>query len=226
MFLLKPEEVKPKCHRAILLFSGGFDSTLVALLLRQKNISTVGLSINYSTRPTAEIKICKELAKVVDLEKHIEVNLPFGDVRSYSTEWSYQHTEAWFPHRNLIFFSLAAHFARINDCNLIAAGTRVWDTPDYDDATQSFFERLASVIRYSGFSQLSSELSFFIPLIDSHRLAENALLSSNESRKILEKTWSCWRNGDEPCGECDPCLARKQFFQDLFELGHYESKDG
>ena len=213
---LKPEDISAESHTAILLFSGGFDSTFAGILLRNAGIKVIALTFNYFRRPKSESQVCRKIGAMLKFERHLELDLPLGNVQAYSDIWPNPKYEGWFPHRNVIFFGLAAHFARVTSSNVIASGIRVWDGPTFNDATLEYFTQLGELLQMSGASLTSSHLDYFMPLIGSHHLAERTLIEDNEARLILESTWSCWRDGESPCGECNPCRDRKQFFDRIF----------
>jgi 7-cyano-7-deazaguanine synthase len=214
-------------HRAVLLFSGGFDSTLAAVLLRQRRVPTIALTINYGSRPEAEKTVARRLAAQLGFNEHVELPLALKDNRNEPDKWPSTRHEAWFPYRNVIFFGIAAHYAVTQGCNVIAAGIRVWDGPDFDDATRPYLEGLGTLLQMSGSAQHSNRLAFFLPLLDSHAEAEAALASRGEATAVLRDSWSCWRNGPDPCGQCAPCRFRDQFFQKVeASLGQHPVRRG
>ena len=211
-----PRALDPKSSRAMLLYSGGFDSTLVALLLKQRGIPTVALTVNYTTRPAPEVRSAGLSAAHLGFEKQVGIDLPFGDFRNNPELWPSQRHEAWFPYRNVIFFGVAAHMAIRHQCNVIAAGIRVWD--DFDDASGPYLSSLEELLQHSGSERFSARLALFLPLLASHDRAIEALLEGGEAERILRETWSCWRSGPQPCGQCSPCRDRNAFFTRVEEM--------
>ena len=209
--LTDPQALDPARRRAVLLFSGGFDSTLVALLLKQRGIPTVALSVNYGTRPAPERAAAARAAAHLGFAKELSIDVPFGDFRNEPHLWPDQRHEGWFPYRNVIFFGIAAHYAIRERCNVIAAGIRVWDEA-FDDARPGYLQRLESLLQSSGAEQSSQRMTLFLPLVASHELALRALMQGGEVAALLRDTWSCWRSGTAPCGECAPCRDRARFF--------------
>lgn len=204
----------PSRSRALLLFSGGFDSTLVALLLRQQGIPTVALTVNYNTRPKPERQSAERTLATLAFERHLSLDLPMADFRNEPELWPDQRHEGWFPYRNVIFFGIAAHFAVRHRCNVVAAGIRVWDE-SFDDATQLFLGELEAILQHSGSDSTSNRLNLFLPLLATHDLAYQAVLAGGRTEEILRSTWSCWRNGSAPCGLCAPCRDRERFFAEV-----------
>src|SRR5689334_5830389 len=100
--IMQLDQLKEDQHKAILLYSGGFDSTLVALLLKINHISTIGLSINFLSRPRVETATAVRLAPALGFRKYIKFRLPLTDDRNSPEKWASPPYEAWFPYRNLI----------------------------------------------------------------------------------------------------------------------------
>ncbi|MBI3744633.1 MAG: 7-cyano-7-deazaguanine synthase [Chloroflexi bacterium] len=208
-----PQALDPGTSRAVLLYSGGFDSTLVALLLKQRRIPTVALAINYPTRPAQEARAAEVSAQHLGFEEQVSFDLALGDFRHNPESWPSAQHEAWFPYRNVTFFGIAAHFAIRHRCNIVAAGIRFWD--DFDDASDAYFTQLEQVLQFAGSEGFSGKLSLFLPLIMDHDQATQAILGGGEVEQLLRGTWSCWRSGPEPCGQCSPCRARNAFLAKL-----------
>jgi 7-cyano-7-deazaguanine synthase len=213
--LLSIDEIMHRSNeRAVLLFSGGFDSTLVGMILKEIGIKTVALSINYLTRPSQERQTSLQLAARLDFESYVELNLPLKDLRLSPAEWPSERYEAWFPYRNVIFFSLAANFAYFHKCSLIASGIREWDSPAYNDSSPQFLAKLEQLLECSGHPD-SPPPGIFLPLLESDALARDYLAREGEISQILKQTRSCWRKSPDPCGECVPCKERARFFSEL-----------
>src|SRR5205823_3605501 len=158
LILSSPRDLRPDDDAAVLLFSGGFDSTLVALLLRQYGIPTIALTVNYRTRPQAETAVARELARHLDFRKRVDVDPPVGDFRYEPDRWPSPRHEAWMPFRKVMFYSLGAYTATMHGYNVVAAGTRIWDGPDFDDATLEHMESLAAVFQRAGCDAYSNRI--------------------------------------------------------------------
>jgi 7-cyano-7-deazaguanine synthase len=213
MLLVDPADLARTNRRAVLLFSGGFDSTLVALFLKEHGVQTIALSVEYPGRPLTEKAISNELSKDLGFQHCRNVPLGVGDIRGYSEHVAEESKfeEGWFPHRNSIFFGLAAHIARVEHCDVIASGIRAGDARQFDDSTIEYLSAAIALMRFSGAVTFSTPLYLFAPLLDDrHLIGRDQLLS--RCRVILDKTWSFWREGPMPCGCCLKCLERPGIF--------------
>jgi 7-cyano-7-deazaguanine synthase in queuosine biosynthesis len=214
--IIDPAELEPDRHRAILLFSGGFDSTFCAYLLKQRRVQTILLTIDYPSRPAVESRVCSEVAERLSLDV-LHVALGLSDNRNRPEAWSSAEHEGWFPYRNSIFSSIAAHVATRHAFNLICAGVRASDGAHYDDATLEFFRRLESMLIYSGDVSATGPVEFLLPLVTSDHLMARCYNDDDECRRLLNATRSCWRDGPAPCGECEACKSRIEFLSKIRE---------
>ena len=192
---------------AVLLYSGGADSTLCALLLRERGWTVHALSIGYEGRPAGEIAAAAALASGLAFASFREMSL--GGLAKGTPSWvdgGRAQDEGLVPYRNLVFWSLAANRAASVGANAIAAGHTSYDAADYDDASPAFFDALAKSLRFSGLGAMGRELEIVLPLasLTAQAMADELL----RHRELLRRSWSCWRNGDKPCGECYACKER------------------
>ena len=200
-----------KNSKCLLLFSGGFDSTLCAYWLKKHSIDFVGLHITYENRPKREIEIANEISELLKFELD-HILLPLKDQRLNSEKFNFSN-KAWFPYRNAIFFAIAANICYTRQCDTIVTGFRSWDTPYFTDSTRSYLENLMSVLSISGYSDFDRTLDLFLPFIDTHTLVSKIYNEDRECREVLDKSWSCWADDEMPCGECAPCKARSRFYR-------------
>ena len=200
-------------RRGILLFSGGCDSTLSALILANSFVDLIGLTINYPGRPEGEKRAVKTLSQNLPFCDFLEVSI---DGQFLFTDSTYESTclEGWIPYRNILFWSIAAHQAVLLNANFIAAGHD--DENDgklFNDSTNEFFVKLREILRFSG-NSLNSSIEIILPIANSSDDQLRSLLDS-ENKELLLKTWSCWRNGKAPCEQCFACHERDRFLKEL-----------
>jgi len=199
-----------KNSKCLLLFSGGFDSTLCAYWLKKHLIDFEGLHFSYENRPRQEIRAANEISKALNF-KLTNFDLPLKDQRLNSDDLNFSN-KAWFPYRNAIFFAISANICYDRKCNTIVTGFRSWDTPYFSDSTRIYLESLMSVLSVSGYSEFDRALDLFLPFIDTHALVSKIYRDDQGCREILDRSWSCWADEEVSCGECAPCKARSRFF--------------
>lgn len=205
----------PAAADALVLLSGGFDSVACALALQDNGNSVCGLTFDYKGRPTHEVERCSALAAHLGVSL-TTVPLPdTADARTLAPELHSTRHEAWFPYRNLLFLSHAFHFAFIGDFEIVSAGTRVWDTDAYNDATPAFMQSMAGLADLTGNPERPTPTRYlYLPHIEGHDFASKMYARHTET---LDRTWSCWRDRAEPCGVCAPCLTRQRFIEEAHQ---------
>jgi queuosine biosynthesis protein QueC len=201
-------------RRGIVLFSGGIDSTLATLILANEHTDLIGLSINYPGRPRGEVEAAKTLSCQLPLLKLIEISIDLSTVIP-SGGSVMNDMEGWIPYRNLLFWSLAAHKAKVLDLNFVAAGHHRTDGGTYNDATIHFFEILQSILNYSGNAGHNS-IQVELPLLwtSDEKIDEYAIAN----KRVLSNSWSCWRDRSSPCMTCFACDERRAYLESLSTL--------
>ncbi len=214
--------------KAVVLLSGGVDSTTCLALAVQEGYEVYALTVDYGQRHRLEIESAVRVAEAYGV-KHwvIKVDLrsmggsaltgdrevPKG--RSYA-EISEGIPVTYVPARNTIFLSLALGLAEVVGAEDIFIGVNALDYSGYPDCRPEFvkkFEELANVATKAGVEG-RSRFVVHTPLIDKtkgeiiqlgHRLGVDYSL-----------TFSCYdpEEGGRPCGLCDACLLREKGFRE------------
>ena len=190
-------------RRGLLLFSGGIDSTLSALLLKETT-ELVALTVAYPGRPEGERIAASELIRELRFDEHVEIALGMP-----LTPTSLSRTPGCVPYRNLVIWSLAAHEAVKTGATFIAGGHTPQDASVYSDASPVFFERLDQLLELTG-GQDVHKIDILLPMTLDETPKEPELLAAYGD--ILTGTWSCWVDAPAQCGRCYACRERAAFF--------------
>ena len=209
---------------AVILFSGGLDSTTCLAYAKSKGFNCYAISFNYGQRHSAELNAAKRIATHFGAE-HFIVDLPisqFGgsaltdeklDVPDFKGDDEIPIT--YVPARNTIFLSFALGWAEVLKANDIFIGVSSVDYSGYPDCRPEYiqaFQRLANLATKVGAEEGSIRLQ--TPLIS---------LSNAETIKLglslgvdYQMTVSCYKATDEghACGKCDSCMLRIKGFSD------------
>ena len=230
------EEVEPgQNKRALVLWSGGLDSTTVLAILRDRGFEPVALVFKYGQRHAVEVDAASREADRQKLEHHIveidlgavggsaltssEIDVPRGreldDIATGSIPPTYV------PARNTIFLSYALAWAEVLGVADIFIGVNALDYSGYPDCRPEYvdaFERMANLACRSSTEQ-GVEIRIHAPLIDKTK-AEIIRLGVDLGVDY-SRTWSCyaprWDSaaaGPLACGECDSCLLRRKGFSE------------
>lgn len=115
----------------------------------------------------------------------------------------------WVPARNLIMLAMAAGFAESNDYHAIALGNNLEEAGAYPDNEEEFthlFDQLMPYAVRDGY-----QVNVLSPV--GHLMKHEIVRLGLQLNAPFEHTWSCYRAGDEPCGECGPCFMRREAFR-------------
>jgi len=223
----------PKNKKAILLLSGGLDSTTCAAIAKDQGFDVVGLSFDYGQRHTIELKAAARVAHTMGLTNHVTAKIDlriFGgsaltdDIevpKSRSGEGMAQNIKdhipvTYVPARNTIFLSFALAFAETQGAHDIFIGVNALDFSGYPDCRPEYikaYEAMANLATKSGVKDNDS-IKIHTPLID--------MSKADIVRKGLELgvdyglTTSCYDPDVDgiSCGQCDACHLRLKGFRE------------
>lgn len=214
--------------KALVLFSGGVDSTTCLALAIKKygNDEVLALSVYYGQKHDKEIEAAKKIAayynvrlKQLDLTRIFEdsdCSLLKGsqqDIPEESYEAQLKKTNGapvstYVPFRNGLFLSSAASIALSNGCTEIYYGAHMDDAAGnaYPDCSKEFNNAINSAI-YIGSGNILTVTAPFIGM-NKAQVVKTGL----ELGVPYKMTWSCYEGGDRPCGKCGTCRDRAAAF--------------
>ncbi|MHA2007648.1 MAG: 7-cyano-7-deazaguanine synthase [Promethearchaeota archaeon] len=204
--------------KAIILLSGGIDSTTALYWAIKKGYNLIVLSFNYHLRPEKERKATLNLTAQWGIEV-IEVPVEYMreaiDLRieGFPVPSATYSPEGFIPTRNLVFYSIAAYYAEVYGCNFIIGGHIASDTRKFPDADVNFFTLLENLIKKGKHQKDKSSIKILLPLIN--KTKTDVVKLAIDLNVPLEWTWSCYSDGEKPCGECSSCVKRKNAFDAL-----------
>lgn len=215
---------------AVLLLSGGLDSTTVLAVAQHEGFAVNALTFRYGQRHAKEIEAAKRIARDAGVIQHrvIDIDLTVfgGSALTASTpvpkdrDLSALSLEAkgipvtYVPARNTIFLSYALAFAEVIGATDIFIGVNALDYSGYPDCRPEYiraFEEMANLATRAGVEG-GRRLTIRTPLIS---LTKAAIIKLGESLGVdYSATTSCYdpaENG-EACGRCDACQLRLKGF--------------
>ena len=215
--------VDDKKH-ALVLFSGGLDSTTVLSYALSKKYEIIALTINYKQRHCYEIEASKKIVKKYRNINHIIFDIDLSKIggsalTDNSIDVPNKNTTGipvtYVPARNTIFLSIAASFAEKYMIRDIFVGVNAIDYSGYPDCRPEFIKSYEEMINI-GTKAGSEGLPFKIhaPLIN---LSKSEIITLGTTLRVdYRDTVSCYSLNEkgEACGECDSCSFRRQGFAD------------
>ena len=216
--------------RAVILLSGGLDSTTCLALAKKENFELFALTINYGQRHDFELKASKIIANLYNVKKHsiLDINLAKfgGSALTDDIEVPKNRSEnemsnipvTYVPARNTVFLSLALAWAESLKAYNIFIGVNSLDYSGYPDCRPEFiksFEKTANLATKIGVE--GEKISIHTPLIN---LTKGEIIKLGISLGVnYGLTSTCYdpkENGD-PCGFCDACILRVKGFHSISE---------
>lgn len=216
--------------KAVVLLSGGIDSSTTLLWAKEKGFKCFCLIFDYGQRHRREISSAKRIAKFAGSSyRVIKIKLPWKgssllDKKSklriidYGLRITNYHSRiaipnTYVPARNTIFLSFALSYAEAINAEAIFIGANQIDFSGYPDCRPKFYQAFSKIIRTG--TKVGSEgknIKIYTPLINKTK-AEIIKLGIKLGVPF-GLTWSCYKGGKKPCGKCDSCFFREKGFRE------------
>ena len=218
-------------NKAVILLSGGLDSTTCLAIAKHQGFDLNALTFNYGQRHDFELKSAQKIVDHFQIKNHSIVNIDlaqFGgsaltdeiDVPKNRSESEMTDIPVTYvPARNTVFLSLAIAWAETLNAFDIFIGVNALDYSGYPDCRPEYiaaFEKTANLATKAGVS--GQNFKIHTPLINMKK--SEIILNGLELNVDYSLTSSCYdplKNGD-PCGQCDACILRLKGFQEADAL--------
>ena len=205
--------------KAVVLFSGGLDSTVLVQQLIHDQASVRLLSINYGQRHKKELSHSSRIATSMNLPHRI-LDLPdLAELLSGSsfTDSSVELPEGHYaeesmkstvvPNRNMILLAMAAGYALSIDFDTVAYAAHAGDHTIYPDCRPVFADAMQNALQLADWKDLRLHRPF-VNLTKAELVRIGAKLGAP-----LHLTWSCYAGDESHCGKCGTCVERKEAFE-------------
>ncbi len=217
-------DVAPK---AVVLLSGGIDSTTTLAIARDQGLDCYALSFDYGQRHRVELEAAAKVANALGVIDHRVVKI---DLRAFGRSALTDDIDVpkdrppevinegipvtYVPARNTIFLSFALAYAEVLGAIDIFIGVNAIDYSGYPDCRPQYIKAFETM------SNLATKMG-----VEGQRLTIHAPLIDLTKAQIIERgidlgvdyslTFSCYdpETDDRPCGHCDSCLLRAEGFR-------------
>ena len=214
-------------NKAVILLSGGLDSTTCLAIAKHQGFDLNTLTINYGQRHDFELKSAQKIVDHFQIKNHSVVNIDLaqfgGSALTDEIDVPKDRSESemtdipitYVPARNTVFLSLALAWAETINAFNIFIGVNVLDYSGYPDCRPEYiaaFEKTANLATKAGVS--GERFKIHTPLINMKK--SEIILNGLKLGVDYSLTSSCYdplKNGT-PCGHCDACILRLKGFQE------------
>jgi len=212
--------------KAVVLLSGGLDSTTALYWAKTKGYSPVALAVRYGQRHHRELRAARAVAKAAGAPIHeVSFALPWL-AGSSLTNAKMKLPEialakigrggvpsTYVPGRNTIFLALAASLADAIGAEAIVIGANALDYSGYPDCRPPFLNAFSKVAKLGTKRGAENKpLKVLAPLL--HLDKKGIVRLAKKVGAPLSLTWSCYAGGWRPCGRCDSCQLRAKGFRE------------
>lgn len=211
--------------KAIVLFSGGLDSTTCLYWALDQGYTCEALTVSYGQRHEREVISAQKITHKLGVKHHlITLHLPWLKTSSLVNPKAQlpdipleqiPHEgipTTYVPGRNLMFLSIAGSLLDSVGAQAIVAGPNAIDFSGYPDCTPAFFQAAADALNRGTKQGVNGGIEVLAPLM---HLSKAEIVKLGEKLHVpFELTWSCYAGGEKPCGQCDSCKLRAKGFEE------------
>jgi len=216
-------------RKAVVLSSGGIDSTTAMAIARHEGFKIYSLSFFYGQRHSLELQAAQKVANAIGVTEHLVINIDLKQIGGSSLtddidvpkdrgeqEMTRGIPVTYVPARNTIFLSFALAWAEVLKSSDIFIGVNAIDYSGYPDCRPEYidaFERMANLATKAGVEG-ATKLRIRTPLI--HLTKAQIIQKGIELGVDYALTYSCYDPSPQglACGRCDSCFLRKKGFKE------------
>ena len=212
-------------EKAVILLSGGLDSTTCMAVAQSQGYELYPISFNYHQRHSIELEGAKRIADFYGVKKHliIETNMDqvggsaLTDASSQVPDGELVHEAqdipvTYVPARNLTFLSYALGYAEVIGADRIFIGVNAVDYSGYPDCRPEFIEKFQALADYATKAGAADGRHIRIETPLQHLTKKDIVQLGSRLGAPLQFTHSCYKGGKKACGVCDSCRLRLKGF--------------
>ena len=214
--------------KAVILLSGGLDSSTVLYQALADGFDCYALSFDYQQRHRRELDAAAAIASTAGVKEHqvisFDLRLWGGSALTDATielpcdrslaEMSQNIPITYVPARNTIFLSFALAYGEAINAQRVYIGVNALDYSGYPDCRRDYIQAMQEVFRLGTKQGREGEaIKILTPLIN---LKKTEIIHLGNNLGVpWEKTWSCYAGEEIACGVCDSCQLRLAAFAEL-----------
>jgi 7-cyano-7-deazaguanine synthase len=209
--------------RAVVLLSGGLDSTTTLAQAIEDGCEVTAISFRYGQRHTRELVSAENVCKHYGVN-HAVIDLNLSSFRSALTRPDIDVPEdreeiggdipiTYVPARNIIFLSIAAGLCESIDADRIYIGANSVDYSGYPDCRKEFFDAFEETLLKGTKAGVEGHpIRIMTPILNDSKA--DIVRRGKRLGAPLNLSWSCYNGGEKACGRCDSCRLRLKGFHE------------
>ena len=217
-----------KALKAVVLLSGGLDSTTVLYQALADGCECTALSFDYHQRHQRELSAASAIVESAGVCDHRLVHFDLSQwggsaLTDQRLDLPYDRPVAqmaetipptYVPARNTIFLSFALACAEAIGANRVYLGVNALDYSGYPDCRPDYLAAMQTVFRLgTRQGREGAPIEIIAPLIE---LSKVEIIQLGDRLGVpWDLTWSCYAGGEAACGRCDACRLRLAAFAEL-----------
>ena len=210
-------------NKAIVLFSGGLDSTTLLYDVKTQGFKAHCLILDYGQRHVKEIEHAKRLAQKARCPfQVVKISLPWQGSSLLDKTMRLPRRQkmdlkkipsTYVPARNIIFLSFAVSYAEAIHAEAVFIGANVIDYSGYPDCRPEFLRSFQDVVKKGLKTGVEGKrIKIYAPFL---RKTKAQIIRLGKTLNVpYHLTWSCYQGDKRPCGTCDSCVLRRRGFEE------------
>jgi len=189
--------------KVVCLASGGIDSSVLMLMLKNMGHEVFPLHVNYGQKSASmELGSFHKVCGFLEIKPKV-IDIPgIGELSIGMTKTDFSYTDnPLFPARNLLLLTIAAAYAYTKSIKVISIGSLSNST--FPDQTKEFMKNSETTLN----TAIQGQLKILTPLIDLNK--REVVDLARKYYLPLEITYSCYIGSSNPCGKCMGCKERE-----------------
>lgn len=214
--------------KAVILLSGGIDSSTTAAIAKAEGYELYALSFEYGQRHRLELESAKKVAESLSAKKHLIIKFDLREIGGSALTADIevpkdrrQRTDSaipvtYVPARNTIFLSFAIGWAEVLEASDIFIGANAVDYSGYPDCRPEYLKAFEDMANLATRVSVEGKIKFKIKAPLLYMTKGEIIRRGTEMGFDYSLTWSCYDPlpDGRPCGRCDSCLFRAKGFKE------------
>ena len=210
-----------KRSSALVLLSGGQDSTTSLFWAKKKFGFVEAVSFNYGQKHSIELKCAKKIARIAGIKHAVIPVKEFESIKNSALTGGKNKIggrdsvnkklpATFVPGRNILFLTIAGSLAYTKRIKNLVIGVSQVDYSGYPDCREGFIKSMEKSLSFG----MDYKIKIHAPLIRKTKKQTVLLAKQLKALQFMKYTHTCYRGGKKPCGKCGACRLRAKGFEE------------